>query len=41
MTVGVVGLGIAGIRTAMLLEARGFDVMLLRRGAAPVVDCIP
>ena len=28
MTVGVVGMGIAGLRAAMLLEASGIDVKL-------------
>jgi len=35
MTVGVVGLGISGIRTAMLLERRGFDVKLFEARGRP------
>ena len=35
MTVGVVGLGISGIRTAMLLESRGFDVKLFEARSRP------
>lgn len=35
MTIGVVGLGIAGIRTAMLLERRGFDVKLFEARGRP------
>lgn len=35
MTVGVVGLGMSGLRTAMLLEKRGFDVKLYEARGRP------
>ena len=35
MTVGVVGLGLSGLRTAMLLERKGFDVKLFEARGRP------
>lgn len=35
MTIGVVGLGMSGLRTAMLLERRGFDVKLFEARGRP------
>jgi monoamine oxidase len=35
VTIGVVGLGISGLRTAMLLEGRGFDVKLFEARGRP------
>ena len=35
MTIGVVGLGLAGLRTAMLLERRGYDVKLFEARGRP------